>query len=233
MGKAKEISVFVDESGSFVPLSEDTSSPYYLLCMVFHDQDTDISKDIERLEDSFQLMGLNRNHCVHAGPLIRREQCYEHMTREERRGIFQHMLAFFRRADISYKCFKVNKRNNTKQGAIHDALLGQIVKFLVAHSSEFDSYDTLKVYYDNGQSQIKNLLQEAFAIYSAKTEFVPNVLPARYRLFQAADLACTLELVRLKLDDLGTLTASETAFFGGIKVLRKGYLKPLSRKECK
>lgn len=230
MGRVKEISVFVDESGGFVPLHEDPIAPYYLLCMVFHDQDIDVSGEIERLEGSLQSMGLPRDHCVHAGPLIRREQEYSLMTREERRGIFQHMLAFFRRADISYVCFKINKRNNSRRDAIHDSLLRQIVEFLFLHSPRFDAYDKLKVYYDNGQAQVKELLKEAFAIYSSKTEFVPSVAPSRYRLFQAADLACTLELVRAKLEDTGAVSESENAFFGGVKALRKGYLKPLERK---
>ena len=73
MDRTREISVFVDESGGFVPLCEDPVAPYYLLCMVFHDQDIDVSGEIERLEGSFLAMGLERGHCVHAGPLIRRE----------------------------------------------------------------------------------------------------------------------------------------------------------------
>ena len=48
MGKTKEISVFVDESGSFDP--DRSSSRYYLVCMVFHDQEKDISRQIEVLE---------------------------------------------------------------------------------------------------------------------------------------------------------------------------------------
>ena len=131
MGRVKEISVFVDESGGFVPLCEDPVAPYYLLCMVFHDQDIDVSEEIERLEGSFLAMGLERGHCVHAGPLIRREQEYSLMPREKRRGIFQHMLAFFRRVDISYACFKINKKNNSRRDAIHDSLLRQIVEFLM------------------------------------------------------------------------------------------------------
>ena len=233
MDRTREISVFVDESGGFVPLCEDPVAPYYLLCMVFHDQDIDVSGEIERLEGSFLAMGLERGHCVHAGPLIRREQEYSLMPREKRRGIFQHMLAFFRRADISYSCFKINKKNNSRRDAIHDSLLRQIVEFLFRHSPQFDAYDRLKIYYDNGQSQVKELLKEAFAIYSAKTEFVPSVSPSRYRLFQAADLACTLELVRAKLEDSGVISESENAFFGGVKALRKGYLKPIEKKRLR
>jgi len=101
------------------------------------------------------------------------------------------------------------------------------------HSPQFDAYDRLKVYYDNGQAQVKELLKEAFAIYSAKTEFVPGVSPSKYRLFQAADLACTLELVRAKLEDSGVMSESENSFFGGVKAFRKGYLKPIERKRHK
>ena len=230
MNNTKEISVFVDESGSFVPYAEDPGSPYYLLCMVFHDQAIDISEEIIRLEDSLQLMGLGRNHCIHAGPLIRREQCYSDMSREKRRGVFQHLLAFFRRTTISYRCFKINKRTNTGRSAIHDSLLRQIVEFLISHSTDFDRYDILKIYYDNGQAQVKALLKEAFAIYSSKIEFVPEVSPEHYRLFQVADLACTLELTKMKLEDTGKISESENAFFGGEKMLRKSYLKPLARK---
>ena len=213
-----------------MPLREDPVAPYYLLCMVFHDQDIDVSCEIERLECSLQAMGLAREHCVHAGPLIRREQEYSMMPREKRRGIFQRMLVFFRRADISYVCFKINKRNNSRRDAIHDSLLRQIVEFLFRHSPQFDAYDRLKVYYDNGQAQVKELLKEAFAIYSAKTEFVPSVSPSKYRLFQAADLVCTLVLVRAKLEDSGVMSESENSFFGGVKAFRKGYLKPIERK---
>ena len=78
----KVISVFVDESGSFDP--DRNSSRYYSICMVFHDQSVDLSEEIQKLEDSLAALGLDRNHCVHAGPLIRREQGYEAMSREAR-----------------------------------------------------------------------------------------------------------------------------------------------------
>ena len=40
--KTSEISVFVDESGSFD--ATDLASRYYLVCMVFHDQSDDIEE---------------------------------------------------------------------------------------------------------------------------------------------------------------------------------------------
>jgi hypothetical protein len=101
----------------------------------------------------------------------------------------------------------------------------------VSHREDFNAAEKIKVYYDNGQAQVSALLKEAFAIYSAKVEFAADVHPSKYRLFQAADVICTLELAKAKLIANGSISESEDRFFGGIKNFKKNYLKPLSRKE--
>ena len=120
MGKTKEISVFVDESGSYDP--DETSSLYYMVCLVFHDQDSDISREILKLE-------------------------------------------------------------------------------------------------------------EAFAAITVKTEFVPEVTPAKYRLFQAADFICTLELMRMRIAEGKGLNKSEIAFFGNARLFKRNVLAQLSGKD--
>ena len=229
MDAIKEISVFVDESGSFD--AADLASRYYLVCMVFHDQSDDISKDIGKLEETLASLSISPLHCVHTAPLIRRENEYALISRRERIGIFYRMLSFVRKAAISYKCFCIDKRFVTSTSSIHDMLLRDMVGFLVAHDKMLKPYARLKVYYDNGQSQITELLHEAFLVYSAKTEFVSNVKPVNYRLFQAADLICTLELVCAKLAAGERLTVSEDRFFGGIRGFRRNILKQFKSKE--
>ena len=226
--KTKEISVFIDESGSFE--SDPDSSRYYMVCMVFHDQSVDLTTEIKRLGDSLDSMGLPADHCVHAGPLIRREKEYAGKTREERRGIFDRMMAFLRKSDISYKYFCVDKHFLGKTKDVHDPLLQKIQHFLLANADAFNSFDRLKVYYDNGQSALTGLIKEAFALFASRTEFVPDVEPSRYRLFQVADIACTLELAREKMSRDEGLSESEKVFFGGAKNLKKNYLKVLDRK---
>ena len=226
--RTKEISVFVDESGSFEP--DRDSSRYYMVCMVFHDQGVPISDNINKLNDSLAALGLEENHCIHAGPLIRREKEYALMPREERRGVFDKMMAFLRKTDVTYKCFSIDKYFLGDKQNVHDPLLQQIVHFLISNASSFNSYDMLKVYYDNGQDALSALLKEAFALFAARTEFVPAVEPSKYRLFQVADVACTLELARAKLETPDGLSESENVFFGGAKNLRKNYLKVLDRK---
>ena len=227
----KEISVFVDESGSFSPAGSDLHSPYYLLCMVFHDQSDDISKEIEQLSAAFVQTGLDADHTIHAGPMIRREDEYRSMPREVRIRIFRRMMVFIQKARFRYRCFKLFKPYNSRCEAIHDTILQEIVDFLISHRDDFNASERIKVYYYNGQVQVSNRLREAFAIYSAKVEFAADVQPSKYRLFQVADVICTLELVKAKLLANGSISESEDRFFGGIKNFKKNYLKPLARKE--
>ena len=223
----KDISVFVDESGSFDP--DERSSRFYIVCFVLHDQEKSISPWVEKLEEYFTDHGLQPGHCVHAGPLIRREGEYSDMLREDRKAIFRKMMAFIRNADIEYTCFVVDKHFDNSDNAIHDKLLQDINRFLVSHASDFNACGRLKVYYDNGQMQVKSLLREAFAMFSSIVEFVPNVHPEDYRLFQAADLICTMELIAAKMES-GALSISEHRFFGSERDFRRNVLKQLRQK---
>lgn len=56
------------------------------------------------------------------------------------------------------------------------------------------------------------------------------MLLADYRLFQVADLICTLKLAELKLEN-HLLSKSELYFFGDERTLKKNYLKSLAKKE--
>jgi len=58
---------------------------------------------------------------------------------------------------------------------------------------------------------------------------VRKVRPSDYCLFQAADMFCTLELARRKMER-GGLSRSEWDFYQGPRNLKKNYLKSIERK---
>ena len=68
-----ELSCFVDESGDFGKYEK--HSPYYLLTLVFHEQNKSIDlKDFKILDKNLQkYFPEEGNTKVHAGPIIRRE----------------------------------------------------------------------------------------------------------------------------------------------------------------
>ena len=89
------------------------------------------------------------------------------------------------------------------------------------------------VYYDNGQKELTNIVNIVFNAHLSTAE-IRKVQPSDYSLFQAADLCCTLALLRAKIGTVG-LSTSESDFFSTPKdnaerALKKGYFKTLDRK---
>ena len=205
------LSIFVDESGRFQ--YPDELSRFYILGMVFHDQDCDISSLVADLERAESELGLE-NHCFHAGPLIRQEKGYEFLSRHFRGRILSRMMAFASRVDFKYHCLSVDKR------------------FIDSHHTYFASVNNIKVYYDCGQSPVTNLIKSTFTnAFSPSIEFKHGVKPSRYRLFQIADLVCTLHLIELRLAHGIPMTRSEMRFFGGPRDFKRNILRKIKPKE--
>lgn len=222
----KELSIFIDESGDFGEY--DYHSPYYIITMVFHDQQEDIQPAVSKLNRELSHLNLN-NICIHTGPIIRKEEIYVHMSVDKRRRIFNKMVAFIRQTEIRYKCFYIEKKHISDVVEATGRLSKQISQFIREHYEDFLSFDDVKIYYDNGQVEVSKILSSVFSALLPNPIF-RKVMPSDYKLFQVADLLCTLELVRLKLEN-NMFSKSEKIFFENVRDLKKNYLKPLSKKE--
>lgn len=227
MEQKKTFSMFVDESGRF--LHPDSASRFYIVGMVFHDQGNDISQAVADFDRSIGGLGLDPDAFVfHAGPLIRREKGYEFLSRHHRGRIYSRMMAFARRIDFKWHCLCVDKKFIDSSLQIVSKLQSQLDEFIDSHKSMLDGIDRLKVYYDCGQSPITKILHKSFTELGEKVEFASGVQPRRYRLFQLADLICTLNLVAAKIKAGEPLTDSEYRFFGGRAAFRRSEAKFLS-----
>lgn len=223
----KELSIFVDESGDFGAYSH--HSPYYIIAMVFHDQSKDLSEQFDNLKWDLTNLSLSNqlpNFCIHAGPIIRAEREYENYSIPERRRILNCMTKFIRSIskDISYQCVHIKKEPSENLMQVVARLSAQISQFIFAHNGYFSRYK-VKIYYDNGQTQVTQLLKSVFGRFFYDVE-IKNASPSEYRLFQVADMLCTMELIRLKMDAYA-LSKSELKFFGSERDLKKNYIKPL------
>lgn len=222
----KELSVFIDESGDFGEY--DYHSPFYIITMVFHDQDEDIKPAVEKLNRELSYLDFD-DLCIHTGPIIRKEEIYVNMSIEERRRILNKMVAFFRQVNIRYKCFYIEKKH-MEDVVMETGRLSKLISgFIRDHYEEFLSFDDVKIYYDNGQVEVSKILSSVFNALLPNPIF-RKVMPTDYKLFQVADLLCSLKLIQLKTDN-NMFSKSEKAFFGSMRDLRKNYLKPVSKKE--
>lgn len=221
----KELSIFIDESGDFREYSP--HSPYYIITMVMHEQNINIDANLSHFEYELSMLGFPK-HCIHTGPIIRKEEEYRYVNIETRRKIFNKMVAFLRQIDVRYKTFYIEKKNFTDVIDATGQLAKLISNFIKDNYNEFLSYTSVKIYYDNGQIEVNKILSTVFNAFLHNVEF-RKVLPANYRLFQLADLICTLELLRLKVEH-HNLSKSELLFFGSERNLKKNYLKQISKK---
>lgn len=196
--------------------------------MVLHDQTINITHDLKILEAELRNMGWS-NHCVHAGPVIRSEEEYRGSSLLDRQKILMKMMTFIRHIDIQFKSLYIEKKHIQDTIEATGKLSKQLATFIRDNYEFFCSYDTVKIYYDNGQIEVTRILSSVFNALLENVEF-RKVLPADYRLFQVADLICTLKLTELKMTN-HLLSKSEIYFFNDQRTLKKNYLKPLARKE--
>ena len=105
-----------------------------------------------------------------------------------------------------------------------------ISQFLFDHLDFFQQYDSVKLYYDNGQDIVKHALVESLNfLLSAGVVQRRKTSMTDYRLEQVADYLCTIELAAIKYaakEDGGTYNK----FFGGIGAFKKNWLKQARRK---
>lgn len=221
----KELSIFVDESGDFGEYS--THSPYYIVTMVLHDQSKDISSEIIKLNNELINLGYE-NHVVHTEPLIRREEDYQNLSPNERRSIFTKLYYFTVKCDIHYKSFIFQKKEFENTFKLEGRMAREISSFIRENLTYFQEFEQVILYYDNGQHELNRILNTVLATELADYD-VRKVFPCDYKLFQAADLICTLELLRLK-SEAGNLTRSETLIFHSKRELKKDFLKGIHKK---
>lgn len=222
----KELSVFIDESGDFGEYSYHV--PFYIVAMVFHNQNVDINEDVNAFERELSYLGYP-NHCIHTGPIIRMEEDYKYMFASERRRLLNKLTAFIRKLNITYHCFHIEKKQVEDVVEATGKLSKEIAAYIRENYQSFLEYDVIKVYYDNGQVELSKALSFVLNALLPNVEF-RKVIPSEYRLFQVADAICTFELLRLKCNNK-ILSKSELKFFGSEKVLKKDYLKHLQSKE--
>ncbi|MBO4667693.1 MAG: hypothetical protein J5666_06200, partial [Bacilli bacterium] len=190
----RTLSIFIDESGDLG--NYNTVTEYYILSFVFHDQRNDLSGHIDRLNNSLFVYSKDP-FAIHTAPLIRREEMYQGMLPKDRRNIFTKLFFFSLNANINYKCFVFSKKNYQSTDTLLKHIMIELHDFFISKKEWLDKYDEIIVYYDNGQLPIKYAVTSLFALLFKSYE-MRKVLPVDYRLFQTADMICTMYVMDAK-----------------------------------
>lgn len=142
------------------------------------------------------------------------------------------MMSFFRKSPLLCKSIYIEKKHMEDDIEIVDRLSTELKRFLSDHLEFFQSFDVVKVYYDNGQIPIARMLVIVFKFILSNVE-IRKVVPSDYQLFQISDMLCTLKHIELKMEKK-MMSKSELAFFDySDRILKKEYLKHISNKTIK
>ena len=222
------MSLFVDESGILGEPA--TASRFYILGFVLHDQRVTIEPAAVEFARRLEEIGI-KDLCFHAGPILHGNNGFRFMTCDLRRRIFHRMMAFARQIDFSYHCLAIDKRYSGGLPQMTESLERQFADFAVRNRSMFAACRCVKVYYDCGQKAVTNFLRRVTsATLPCPVEFAQAVEPRKYRLFQVADLVCTLRLLAEKISCGAGLSDDECKFFGGPKKFRHNILRYIKAK---
>lgn len=220
------LSVFIDESGDFGEYNY--HSPYYMVSMVLHEQKNDLSDEICFLDKRITELGFPI-HAIHSGPLIRREDFYfRYSDFEKRKSLFNAMYQFTRKCNIKYISPFIKKSECSDFLQMKAKLSKAILMELNRNFEYFNSFDKIIIYYDNGQNELTKILISVFNELFLNVEF-RKVSPSEYKLFQTADMICTLELLALKAEH-NQFTKSEREFFTSERDFKKCRLKEIRKK---
>ena len=105
----RKLHVYADELGDAGPYSE--HSPIYSLSLLFLDEVSDRSKNLRILKSAIRKYG--GDHFIHCGNLIRGEEPYEGVLREDRQALFYALVSYAGGIDFSFKVARVAKTEST------------------------------------------------------------------------------------------------------------------------
>jgi hypothetical protein len=104
-----------------------------------------------------------------------------------------------------------------------------LVVFLADNIEFFQSFSTIKIYYDNGQHMITEAVHGAIDYALSKQATIYKMAtPNNYRLFQLADFVCTLELTNIKYEK-GESTSTDEKMFGTRATFRRNYFRHIRK----
>lgn len=221
----KELSLFIDESG-------DSNSPhtrYFLITAVVHNQSEGITDKIISYEKSLVLADLP-NIPFHSEPLLNGHGAYEGISIKVRKKLLYSFNVLVQRLPIRYRTlvYRHSEYGNTQ--TLANILRRDLTELFSDNLEFFQSFERVKIYYDNGQDIVKRTLYESVESTLSKQAIIKKrTTMTEYRLTQVADYLCTIELAAVKYaarENGGTYDK----FFGGIGSFKKNWLKQARRK---
>lgn len=219
----KRLNIFVDETGEFG--FKKGTSELYGISFTFHEQNDDITKNLNKLNERLERIGYT--DMVHMSDLIMKRGDYKNFDIKQRKSIFNSIYQFARKIPVKYCTIIIEKTFTNNKSQLRQKISTEINKIVSTHESYFNKFDTIVLYYDNGQETLGIILDAIFSRFIGFKHII-NFNHKEKRLFQVSDMLTFIDKYDYKYKNKKEFTKGEKYFFS-VDDIRK-ILKELSKK---
>ena len=202
---------------------------YYMLTLVLHDQDDDISPFMDAYESRLAFEGLP-DIPFHDVDLLHGHERYGGVSVETMKRLLIAFSMFVRTLPVKYKTFSYTTREVPGKDELQARMRRDIVNFIFEHLDWFQGFEHVPIYYDGGHSATTAALHEAFDYALARNVAIYKELSHdTKRLAQAADYLCSIELAETRYS-AGEVSSTYDRFYGKPRNFKQNFLKQARRK---
>lgn len=200
----RRLNIFVDETGEFG--FGNGSSELYGVSFTFHEQDSNITFELNRLNEKLAKIGYT--DMIHMADLIMHRGDYKNYSIQTRKSIFNAIYQFSRRIPVQYQTIMIDKRYSDNKMVLRRQLSSEINKMIRIHKDFFDKFDKIVLYYDNGQETLGIVLDSIFSQFDG-FEHKVNFNHKEKRLFQVSDMLTYIDKYDYKYKNKGYVVVFE------------------------
>lgn len=211
----KRLNIFVDETGEFGYGVK--SSMLYGISFTFHEQDNDISGELNNLNN--RLMKIGYTNMIHMSDLIMRRGDYSKFDIKMRKSIFNSIYQFSRKIPVKYHTIIIDKRFIDNGNVLRKQIINEVNKMIKNNEGYFNKFDKIVMYYDNGQEPLGYILDSLFIRFNSYEHRV-KFDHVEKRLFQVSDMLTYVDKAIYKHKKNIKYEKSELYFFGNDELRR-------------
>ena len=223
----KRLNLHIDESGS-----QDLSEGKYLVGVVLHDHADDILAPIEAYEKRLLNASL-ADVPFHGKDLLHGNEGYRNVSIGDRKRLLTQFARLVRTLPILFFTLKYNSTDTHSKDEPGARIRRDLAALVFEHLEFFQSFDSIAVYYDDGQKVVSSALHDALDYVLARN--VADYRDADHierRLLQVADYICTIERAS-DAYSASRQTKTHERFFGNRRTFMQSYMKQLERKRLR
>ncbi len=211
----KRLNIFVDETGEFGYGVK--SSMLYGISFTFHEQDNDISGELNNLNN--RLMKIGYTNMIHMSDLIMRRGDYYKFDIKMRKSIFNSIYQFSRKIPVKYHTIIIDKRFIDNGNVLRKQIINEVNQMIKNNEGYFNKFDKIVMYYDNGQEPLGYILDSLFIRFNSYEHRV-KFDHVEKRLFQVSDMLTYVDKAIYKHKKNIKYEKSELYFFGNDELRR-------------